>query len=72
MEMPDATTDALDDSDTIALEVGVGEDVECVLGQLKGVRGKLVARREGGRVLVRLAPGMYLEVPRFCVRRCRG
>jgi hypothetical protein len=69
MESRDATTDAVDSSDTITLDVKVGDDVECVLGQLKGVRGTLVASRSGGRVLVRLAKGMYLELPRFCVQR---
>lgn len=69
MEPTPAPTDVFDNSDTITLELRDGDEVVCLVGQLKGVRGKMVGCRAHGRVLIWLAPGMFIEVPRFCVQR---
>ena len=71
MEPYDPNTDAYDDSETMTINMDIGEEVVCLMGEVKGERGKLVANRDGGRILVRLAMGLYLELPRFCVERYR-
>lgn len=61
-------TAAIEDMDTLAIDVRVGGHVRCIMGALKGVEGVVTATRTGGRLLIRVAMGMYLEVPRICVR----
>jgi len=69
MRVCEVATDVLDVSDTVALGFKVGDRVCCVVGDLKGVKGVIAAHRAGGRILVRLAGGLYVELPRFCVHR---
>lgn len=69
MRVCEVATDVLDPADTVALEFKAGDKVCCVVGELKGMKGVLAAHRARGRILVRLADGFYIELPRFCVRR---
>ena len=55
-------------SDTLGLNFSLGDCVVCVCGEMKGLKGSFVADREGGRVLVQLAKGMYVELPKICLR----
>jgi len=58
-----------DGSDTMSLEFKVGCKVCCAVGELKGIKGEIVAHRANGHILVRVAEGVYVELPRFCVRK---
>ncbi len=68
----DPTTDCFHDSDTMTVNVSIGDEVVCLMGRMKGEHGRLVSHRAGGRVLIRLTQGLYLELPQFCVERYRG
>jgi hypothetical protein len=65
----DRRTSAIETADTLAFGLNVGCEVRCLAGPFKGVTGVLVEVRAGGRVLVRVVQGIYIEVPRFCVER---
>jgi hypothetical protein len=39
------------------------------MDELKGIQGVVTATRTGGRVLIYVARGVYLELPRICVQR---
>lgn len=69
MRVCEVATDVLHVSDTVALEFKVGDQVCCGVGDVKGLKGSIAALRAGGRILVRLAHGLYVELPRFCVHR---
>jgi hypothetical protein len=62
-------TDAIRGTDTAAIDVRVGGRVRWIMGPLKGIEGVMVAPRTGGRVLITIAKGIYLELPRICVQR---
>jgi hypothetical protein len=64
-----STTAVIETGDTLALNVRVGGRVRCISGKLKGVEGVVTATRTGGRALIRLAAGVYLELPRVCLER---
>jgi hypothetical protein len=64
-----SSTDAIRGTDTAAIHVRVGGRVRCIMGTLKGIEGVMVATRSGGRVLIAIAKGVYLELPRICVQR---
>ena len=55
--------------DTAMIDIRVGGRVRCIMGALKGVQGVVKAARTGGRVLICVATGVYLELPRICVQR---
>ena len=63
-----SSTDVLQNSDTQALDFKLGSSVRCVMGELKGLEGTVVATRASGRLLVRVAKGVLIEVPRVCLR----
>ena len=64
----DCRTSVVNEGDTDAIKVRVGGHVRCIMGELKGVTGTVVATRTGGRVLIRLAEGLYVEAPSICLR----
>lgn len=64
----DCRTSVLHGGDTDAINVRVGGHVRCVMGELKGIVGIVVATRTDGRVLIRLAEGLYVEAPSICVK----
>lgn len=64
----DTDVAALTKGDTLGLSFSLGDCVVCACGVMKGLKGTFVAYREGGRVLVRLAKGMYVELPRICLK----
>lgn len=61
-------TSVIHSGDTDAINVRVGGHVRCVMGELKGTAGIVVATRTDGRVLIRLAEGLYVEAPNICVK----
>jgi hypothetical protein len=63
-EMP---TEVFEDSDTIAIDFRVGGRVRCMMGVLKGIEGVVAATRSNGRLLIRVVPGIYVELPRVCL-----
>ena len=63
-----STADMFDDSDTQTIDLRLGSRVRCVMGELKGLEGTVVATRASGRLLVRVAKGVLIEVPRVCLR----
>jgi hypothetical protein len=67
-----STAIAFDDSDTIAIDFRLGARVRCILGDLKGLEGAVAATRTGGRLLVRVAKGVLIEVPRICLRTAQS
>jgi hypothetical protein len=67
----DCLMTAIKSTNTVAIDFRVGRRVRCMMGELKGIEGVVVAARTGGRVLIRLAQGLYLEVPPICVKRGR-
>jgi len=69
MSVREAATEILHASDTVGLDFKVGDRVCCAVGDVKGLKGILAAYRAGGRILVRLTDGLYVELPRFCVRK---
>lgn len=68
MEQHDEESRRVASEDTMAINLHVGGRVRCITGELKGVEGEMVATRTEGRVLIRLATGVYLELPRICVQ----
>jgi hypothetical protein len=69
MARDDTTANVLQASDTAALNFQEGENVVCAIGELKGQKGVLVANRADGRVLIRIAQGTYVELPRICLQK---
>lgn len=65
----ETTTSLADVQDTDHLTFKVGERVLCTFGALKGVEGEIAALRTGGRLLVKVANGLYVELPRICAER---
>ena len=63
------TSGVVDGEDTVMLTVRVGDPVCCVVGEMKGLEGVVVASRAAGRVLLKVAEGMYVELPRICVKK---
>jgi hypothetical protein len=61
-------TTALEEMDTVALKFRVGGVVKCIMGELRGLEGVVAGTRSEGRLLVRVATGVYIEVPRICLR----
>ena len=64
-----SSTDEIRGTDTAAIDLRVGGRVRCITGALKGIEGVMVATRTGGRVLIAIAEGVYVELPRICVQR---
>jgi hypothetical protein len=62
-------TSALRDTDTGMIDIRVGGRVRCIMDDLKGIQGLFTATRTGGRVLICVATGVYLELPRICVQQ---
>jgi hypothetical protein len=62
-------TAILDTTDTVAMDFPLGGRVKCVMGALKGVSGVVTGSRSGGRLLVKVAYGVLIELPRVCLRR---
>ena len=56
------------ETDTLTMGFAVGGHVRCVMGELKGMVGIVAAPRTGGRLLVRIAQGVLIEVPQICLR----
>jgi hypothetical protein len=56
------------ETDTLTMGFSVGGHVQCVMGDLKGMVGVVAATRTGGRLLVRIAQGVLIEVPQICLR----
>jgi hypothetical protein len=50
------------DSDTVCVEVSLGQRVRIGGGPLNGLRGTVTQRRPGGRYLVRLDHAVYMEI----------
>ena len=65
----ETTNNLLHGSDTMVLNLTLGDRVVCAFGELKGQKGILVSNRAGGRALVRVAKGAYIEVPRICIQK---
>jgi len=60
------------DLDTFCLRVEPGQQVQISAGILQGTRAVVVESRTGGRVLVRLQPGVYVEVHQFCLEHTKA
>ena len=58
-------------ADTVAMDFRVGGHVRCIMGALKGMEGVVTATRTDGRLLVRVAEGFFVEVPRICLRNIK-
>jgi hypothetical protein len=56
----------LEKLDTLALGVAPGDRV-CVAMECLETRGVVVGVRSSGRLLIRLAPGLFLDAPAHCV-----
>jgi hypothetical protein len=69
VSLGDTTSTVLDVQDTDHLIFKVGDQVHCTFGAMNGVKGEVVARRTAGRLLIKVAPGLYVEVPRICVEK---
>jgi len=65
----DCLTSVIKNTDTQAIDFRVGGRVRCIMGELKGIAGVMVATRTGGRVLIRHAEGFYIQLPRIGVER---
>lgn len=63
-----STARIFDDSDTMSLHFPLGARVRCVMGDMKGLEGTVVGTRTGARILVRVARGVLIEVPRVSLR----
>ena len=63
----DCLTSVIKNADTQAIGFRVEGRVRCIMGELKGIAGVMVATRTGGRVLIRQAVGVYIELPCICV-----
>ena len=55
-------------ADTVAMNFRVGGHVRCIMGELKGMEGVVTATRSDGRLLVCVAEGFFVELPRICLR----
>ena len=64
----DGLTSSLRNLDTAAMDFPVGKCVVCFMGELKGLAGEVTATRTGGRLLVRVRKGVFVELPRICLR----
>jgi hypothetical protein len=55
------------DLDTFCLSVKRGQKVQITAGILQGAGAVVVRQRTGGRVLVRLQRGAYVEIHQYCL-----
>lgn len=63
------STNAVIDTDAAMIDIRVGGRIRSIVGELKGIQGVVTATRTGGRVLICVATGVYLELPQNCVQR---
>ena len=62
-EQEDSLTRVIQNADTDAINVPVGGRVRCIMAELKGAEGVMVATRTLGRVLIRIADGVFGHHP---------
>jgi hypothetical protein len=55
------------DEPTHILDLVSGQHLRIIAGPLTGLKGTIVARRQGGVLLIRTGSGTYVEVCEFCV-----
>ncbi len=55
------------DRDTVCLGLAPGQSVRISVGLMEGMEAVVVQPRMGGRVLVRLQRGVFVEVHQFCL-----
>lgn len=53
--------------DTLCLNIRPGQKVRITAGVLQGSNAVVVSQRTGGRVLIHLQKGLYIEVHQFCL-----
>ena len=68
LQTEDGLTSSFRNFDTAYMDFPVGKCVVCFMGELKGLEGVVTATRTGGRLLVRVRKGMFVELPRICLR----
>lgn len=57
--------------DTFCLNIRPGQHVKITAGVLQGSEAVVVSQRTGGRVLVHLQKGLYVEVHQFCLEAAK-
>ena len=55
------------ESDTTCLRFAQGECVRIAVGSMEGLKGTVVAERTGGKILLQLQEGVYVEIHQYCV-----
>ncbi len=65
----DCLTTVIKNADTQASDFRVEGPVRCIMGELKGIAGVMVGTRADGRVLIRHADGIYIELPRIGIEQ---
>ncbi len=55
------------ESDTVCLGLTSGQAVRVSAGLMEGFDAVVVQQRSRGRVLVRLEPGVFVEIHQFCL-----
>lgn len=55
------------DNDTMCLGLTPGQHVRITAGLMSGAEATVVQHRPQGRVLVRLQPGVYVEILQYCL-----
>jgi len=56
-------------SDTACLRFDCGERVRIADGSLRGLKGTVVADRTGGRILLQLEEGTFVEIHHYCLEK---
>jgi transcription antitermination factor NusG len=57
------------ESDTVCLGFSPGQSVRISVGLMEGFEAVVVQQRMRGRVLVRLEPGVFVEIHQFCLEK---
>ena len=57
------------ESDTMCLSFSLGEHVRIAVGKMEGLDGTVSGPRSGGKILVRLTDGIFVEVHQYVLER---
>lgn len=55
------------DNDTMCLGFSPGQHVRVTAGLMSGAVATVIQQRPQGRVLIRLQPGVYVEILQYCL-----
>jgi hypothetical protein len=59
------------DNDTMCLGFAPGQHVRIAAGLMSGAEATVIQQRPQGRILVRLQPGVYVEILQYCLEKIK-